>query len=346
MKNRPTIYDIASEAKTSTAAVSLVLNNRAGNNVSEKVKKRVLEVAKNRNYRPNAVAQGLAYRRTLNINLCIFGEFSKYNYVDYHGVFDEMRKFIEEVSNAAYFVNIVEIPSGSSFNKIMQKITVKEADGYAFFRSWSDIYPRVMRSLHKKGVPYVGVNLSPPNKEVNYNCICLDRSKGSYIAMEHLVTLGHKRIALIAGEKNRQIIKGYEQALREHNLQPMRAKGTRQNIDPYMLGYLSTMKLMARKKRPSGIVCEDDIDAFGALYALAEKGIKVPDAVSVVGFGDDEYASMVIPKLTTVRQPHMELGRKAARRLIDWINDPDYVPERKVLEPQLIIRDSSRKAAE
>ncbi|HET8841802.1 MAG TPA: substrate-binding domain-containing protein, partial [Ktedonobacteraceae bacterium] len=167
--------------------------------------------------------------------------------------------------------------------------------------------------------------------------------RGAYDATAYLLQLGHRRIGLITGDLEtgcaRQRLEGYKAALTDHQV----------NVDPDLIykglffqpqGYQGAHHLLGLPERPTAIFACNDQMAFGVMEAARERGLSLPDELSVVGFDDIPQASHVHPRLTTVRQPLEQMGHRAALLLLHYIKHPDAKIERIELATELVIRDS------
>ncbi|MDO9465027.1 MAG: LacI family DNA-binding transcriptional regulator [bacterium] len=341
-----TISEIAKKAGTSVTAVSFVLNNKADKKIKPEIQKRILRIIDKHGYKPNIAAQGLARRKTLTVNLCILGSLTKYDYLTYHQHYDALRGFSEELNNLGYVVKIVQIPENLNSGEIEEQILKREkSDGAAFLMNWpSQLISSLVDQFKKHRYPYVCMNIH--FREAKINCVYANDEQGMYKATSHLIKLGHKLVGIIGYASGGSMFEGYKKGLKDNGIdftqELVGVDTSRKKMDPFKIGYFQVKKLLNASIPPTGIVCQDDITAFGVLYALAEHGIKVPEQIAVVGFGDDEYSKITIPKLTTVRKSGVDIGRESAKMLVGKISDSDFnkTPTQKVLEEELIIRES------
>jgi DNA-binding LacI/PurR family transcriptional regulator len=188
-------------------------------------------------------------------------------------------------------------------------------------------------------IPIVLINV---NSE-NFSCVDVDNVAGASRAVERLIALGHRRIAVInglmQGTNGLDRFMGYRNALAAHNI----------SFDPELVsegdyeqasGYSATAKLLSLRKRPTAIFAANDNMAHGAIVAVREARLKVPDDIAIIGFDDLHIASLSTPRLTTIRQPFYQLGKAAVSLLAERISDATCKPRKIIIEPELVVRES------
>jgi LacI family transcriptional regulator len=193
------------------------------------------------------------------------------------------------------------------------------------------------------------VTVSGHNELRGVTNIVLDHGRAASLALEHLVNLGHRRVAFIKGQEFSSDTEVRWNAVRKAAAQlrlKVDAKLTIQlegDLTSPQLGYAMTRKLLARHEFFTALFAFNDISAIGAIRALREKGFSVPKDVSVIGFDDIQSAAFQNPALTTVRQPLHEMGKIAAENLLRRIARPDLVssPRQITVEPEIVVRESS-----
>ncbi len=192
-----------------------------------------------------------------------------------------------------------------------------------------------------RGTPYVQIGADPGAMTPS---VVFDQRYGTQLAVQHLLDLGHRRIAEISGPLNLSDAR----VRHETCLELMRANG----LEPgpfaegsFVLpgGYECTNRLLDRGDPFTALFCGNDQMALGALRALNERGLRVPEDISLVGFDDDNYAGYLTPPLTTVRQDFSALGQQSIEYLVALVNDPQTPVHQRVMCPQLIIRQSTRR---
>lgn len=192
--------------------------------------------------------------------------------------------------------------------------------------------------LRDRGLKVVALNRYNGRRPIPY--VALDNAKGAEEVVDHLVALGHRRIAFIKGPLGNidgdERFAGYRNGLRKHKLKPISLdKGAFEET----VGHEAALTLLTAKPRPSAIFCASDVTALGAMKAARELGISIPEELSIVGFGDFKLAEFLNPGLTSVRLPLREFGRTAARQLMRLSGPPPI--ENLVLPTSLVVRQST-----
>lgn len=333
---RVTIKDVARVANVSPSTVSFVLNKRPG--IPKETRYRVLRVARELNYTPNLVARSLVKGQSntvammiTNMRNPIFPEIS-------HGVEEILRK-----NN--YILNIMSTYDDPELEaKEIETTRARGVDGILMSAALID--SENIKSLVEAGFPIVSVLRRVYNCD-NLDYVNVDNVKGGYLAAEHLIRLGHKRIGIIKGPlKNSTAIErfqGSSQAFKDYGLSLI--DDLMHEGDYFkMSGYIAANELLhiPKNKRPTAIFVSNDDMALGALEAVMDMGLKIPEDVALVGFNDVETAALPSIALTTISLNAYEMGRLGAQRLIDKIEEKRGYKKKfqVVLEPELIIRKS------
>jgi DNA-binding LacI/PurR family transcriptional regulator len=202
-----------------------------------------------------------------------------------------------------------------------------------------------IRELTEANVPFVLINGKITGHE-DLPYVGFDNRGGVKIAIEHLVKLGHERIGIINGRMTTtnalERFQAFQENLAEHKLefhQEWAADGDFEEEG----GYKAALKILTAVRRPSAILCASDLMALGAIRALKEKGVNVPEDISILGFDNMEEASYNEPALTTVSFSAYEMGKLAARKLFQIIFEEPLLEKATTLQPELIERESTRK---
>jgi LacI family transcriptional regulator len=173
----------------------------------------------------------------------------------------------------------------------------------------------------------------------------IDNVAAGFMATEHLLSLGHRRISFLNGIKNSkysvQRLQGYQKAFQQHRLFYDERWIVETNFSE-MAGYKRAMEIFSSQEYPTAVICAADIVAIGALSAMKEKNLRVPDQVSVVSFGDIPLAGMLETPLTSVRIPFIEIGEKACRLLIDWIREGTLSEKDRMFSVELMVRQTTK----
>ena len=338
MKKRVTIQDLAKSLNTTPSTVSRALNNHP--NISTEMKGRVKKLAKEWNYQVNSIASNLRRGNSKTIGVIV----PRIN----RDFFSQIIAGIERIAfEAGYSVVICQT----------HDLTEKEI--------------RHVNTLISSGVDGILVSVSLDNKEFDHfekisrlgiPLIFFDRVideiesirivnndfEGAFQATSHLLDMGYKRIASFAGPLHLNIYndrnKGYEAALKKYGI-PIDQSIIIQSNMKKESGYKHMEQLMESDNPPDALFSASDYAALGALEYLKDYNIKVPEKVGVVGFSNENFTSLVTPKMTTVDQHASEIGRYAAKLFFEEMENPsiNLIARTVTLNPTLIIRDSSRK---
>lgn len=328
-----TIKDIAKACGVSYATVSRALNN--SREINENTKKRIIRVAQSMGYSPNAIARSLVKNKTNMIGLLVPDIVNPY--------FHEVAKGVEDAANAMGY-NVLLCNTDYNIEKeIVYKDVLLErrVEGFIVAPA-SDATGRIFKN---ENVPVVLVG--DMDEENNLNYVTTDNISGAFKATEYLIKLGHKKIAFVGGPEdaktNRDRFKGYMNALEYYKIDKnnivIRSKGYKMKD-----GYSCALEIMKSGINPTAIFCANDLAALGVLQALDENSLSVPDDVSVIGYDDISFASLPRIKLTTVHQPKYEIGKLATKIIVKKLKSKKQgEPEKVILEPDLIIRDTCRR---
>jgi DNA-binding LacI/PurR family transcriptional regulator len=328
MRGQPTITDVARRAGVSKSLVSLVV--RGGRHVSAKRRSAVQKAARALGYRPNAMARGLVQRRT-----GILGVLAS----DLHNLFfsDVLEAVQDQAARAGYRVLINtgnRVPAQE--DEAIETLLQLRVDGLilASVLVESRLVVEASRAL-----PVVLVGRSA--RASSLDSVTNDDWAGAVLAVKHCAALGHRRIAHIDGgqgagaDARRQ---GYEDAMRRlrlaRHIVVVGASYTEEG------GHRGALALLARPQRPTAIFAANDLAAVGALNAIEERGLRVPDDVSLVGYDNTSLAALRHLSLTTVHQPRLEMGQMAVSMLQERLEGRTR-PRRAVLAPSLVVRGST-----
>jgi len=332
-----TIKDVAKQAGVSPTTVSHVINETRF--VSEELRARVLEVMKELNYQPSAVARSLRRGETHTIGL-IFPD-------NANPFFAEVARGIEDTS-FEHDYSVILCNSDDNLRKELLYTNVlaeKRVDGILFVSAGNST--ENTQALQERGIPLVVVDREV--RGVDVDSVLTDNVHGGWLATHHLVELGHRRVGCISGPSDitpsADRITGYRQALQEAGISVDESLIVRGDFQ-YESGHWAARQLSAMDDPPTAIFACNDLMAIGAISAALELGRQVPATLSLVGFDDVRLASFVNPPLTTVAQPKYEMGVLAAQMLMERIKDKTMPPRRHLLETTLVIRGSCRPRRE
>lgn len=334
-----TIKDIARQLDISPSTVSRALKDHP--DISRKTKDAVLELASRLDYHPNSIALSLRKSQTNTIGV-IIPEIV-------HFFFSTVISGIEDIAyNAGY--NIILCQSSESYEKEVtdtKALLNSRVDGLLVSYSRETTNFNHFVDLHNRGVPIVFFDRS--YKGIDVNSVTVDDFEGSKSAVNHLIDIGCRRIAHLSGPEMLPIsqnrFQGYKEALSKAGI-PYNPDLVIKNVSgiDFEEGYTFANQLLALPERPDAIFANHDLSAIGAMKAIKEHGLRIPEDVAVVGFSDWLMASYTDPSLTTVAQPGFEMGQEAAKLFIQQVKHDDiesYQPISKVLKTHLIIREST-----
>lgn len=323
---------MAARAGVSVATVSAVINDSRP--VSERLRQRVLSAIDELQYRPNHVARALSTSKSTVIGGLVPSVANPF--------FPQIIKSMEEVAFSHSFSVVICNTDGNleKVRRYQQMLLQHRVAGVFLTLTWDLARPEVIRPFVEANIPVVGV--AGARTVEGIDMILPDDSGGSYDMTAILLRLGHRRIAFVGvegSETTRLRLQGYRAAHEEAGVpvcQKLVRLGSRFDEDE---GYALTKRLLAERAGFTALVAYNDVMAQGALTALAESGIKVPEDVSVAGY-DDTLARFTRPKLASVAIPKERMGRLAADLLIERINGYKGEPQKILLRPEPVVRES------
>jgi LacI family transcriptional regulator len=322
---------VAEHLGLSPATVSLVMNrSRAADSIPQDTKERVFSTARKLNYRPNFMARSLRKQRSFTIGVMVPEVSEGYAALVMSGIEDHLLQ-----EGYFYFV-------ASHRHK---PDLIDEYPTLLLERSVEGIIAVDTPCDHDLPIPVVTV--SGHREARGITNIALDHAKAADLALEHLTALGHRRIAFIKG----QVFSSDTETRWKAICEALKKKGVRLNpklvaqlegdLPSPELGFTVMRRLLASKEPFTALFAFNDISAIGAIRALREAGLRVPEDVSVVGFDDIQSAAFQNPGLTTVRQPLRRMGEIAAETLLHRIAGNNSVPSTITVQPELVLRGTT-----
>ncbi|HCX99068.1 MAG TPA: LacI family transcriptional regulator [Bacteroidales bacterium] len=330
-----TIKDIAKLLGISPSTVSRALKDHP--DISQITKDKVNNLAKEMNYRPNPVALSLRNRRS-NVIGVVIPEIVHY-------FFSSVISGIEKVAGEHGY-SVMFSQSDEKYEKEKEVCTTFQhsiIDGVLISVSKETVDFAHLQKFEEGGIPIVFFDRMI--EEFNSDRVIINDYEGAFQATEHLIIEGRRRIVHFAGPKNRLIsknrLKGYIEAHKKNGV--VIDESLVIYCDEFEKALVETQKIIDSGLRFDAIFTVNDFTAAGVLKTLQRNGIKVPDDVSVVGFGNDYIAEMIEPTLTTVSQPGFTMGERAMQMLIDRINNEKNEPiQTEVLPTKLVVRNSTK----
>jgi DNA-binding LacI/PurR family transcriptional regulator len=326
-----TLAEIAQLAGVSVSTVSRALTN-SNHPLKEETRRRIVNLAEEMGYNPNLVARSLQSNRTHTVGVIVDRMRSPFAAATVQGIQDGLRQ-------AGYSISIIN--SNRDQDLVIEAIQTfhsRRVDGIVILNSWLHTFNDPFLSLQDR--PFVFVNRL--FSSAIHNCVAPGDRYGAQLAVKHLVDLGHRRIAYINGletwleAQNR--LAGFRDVLTEHGLvvDDTLIRPGDWGVDS---GFQATQELLALDQPPTAVFAANDLMALGAIYAVQEAGLRVPDNVAVVGYDDRDFAAWMRPTLTTIRMPSYEMGQAAARLLLEQIAGEE-LEDATQIPGELIIRQS------
>ncbi len=332
---RATVYDVAAQAGVSTQTVSRVLNNYP--KVSKATRDRVLAAIDKLDYVPNSLARGLVTRRTRTIGVVVYDIANPF--------YGQLVRGIEDAAFSSGYDLIIgnsdaDARKDHSYLRVFSR---RRVDG--ILATIADPSKNDLGAWTHASCPVVFLDKFFSSEQCSY--VTVNNRQAACEAVDHLFELGHRRIGIVtasstASDAINERFAGYRQAFQSRGVacEPeLRAICERQNQEG---GYQATPELLGLRERPSALFCVNDAIAIGAMRAIYEAGLRIPDDISVVGFDDVPIAGLLRVPLTTVAQPIREMGAAAMRLLAERIDGGTSLPHRHViLDAHLVPRDST-----
>lgn len=331
----PSIADVAKMAGVSPATVSRYLNHRSGH-MTAQTAKRIQEAIDRLGYCPSTLAQSLRNKTTNMVGVVAHDMTNPF--------FQQMVRGMEEELDRAGIQLLLCSSHMDPERELccIQMLNQRQVDGI------------LLMGLNQRIMPQLKMDSRAPIVLLEqdalggiHDSLRIDNKQGARDAVEYLITQGYQRIAHVRGPENaapaEERYGAYCEVLREHG-RAVREELVFQGTYCFESGYAAMEAFFSRPDPPDAVFCSNDTMAFGALRYAAEYGIRVPDQIAVIGYDDIEMASLIMPALTTVHQPVLQLARMAAQILMQRMQkgySEELPPKSILLKPQLIVRDSA-----
>jgi LacI family transcriptional regulator len=335
---RVTSQDVARRAGVSRTTVSLVLNEVRGVQISEQTRQRVLQAAKELGYVPEAAARALASRRSQIIGLIITR--SPHHIASDAFLTQILNALVETVHQKSMRLLLDIVEDVHHRESYLELARARRIDGIIF--SGPRINDEAMQSLEQDGFPTVLMGQLPGS---SFCSVDVDNCAAARKAVAHLLESGHRRIGCITNAPLSYTaasdrLLGYRQALQIAGI-PFDQELVRYGNFDLESGYLQMSSLLDVLPAISAVFVASDVVAFGAMRAIRERGLSIPEDLALVGFDDVPFARYMDPPLTTVSLPAAELARKSCEILFDLIYKEHPVKCNILLDTQLVVRQSS-----
>ncbi len=328
----PTLRDVARLANVSVSTVSRVLSKHP--DVSEKTRNKVLKVVEEIGYQPSMIAKGLVSGKSKSIGLLVSDVVNPF--------YPQLIRSVEEVASKAGYVvflgNTYDDPARS--RKYMERFIRQGVDGiiHASVYGITDL----LQDLRNQKFPLVLINRRDRNLK-GITTIVFDSYKSAQIATKHLLTLGHRLIALIIGplfistEQDRLL--GYREEITRNGI-AVREDWIIVSETSRAAGYKIGRELLRQPQRPTAIIA-NDIVAYGVIDAACEMSMNIPGDLSVVGFGVVEHSNLGSKEISSISSRISEMGKLGCQKLIDMIENRSYTPTEITLDVEFVDRGST-----
>ena len=331
-----TIKDVAKMAGVSTTTVSHVINKTRF--VAQETESLVLQAIKDLNYSPSAVARSLKVNTTKSIGMIVTTSEAPY--------FAEIIHAVEEhCYRQGYSLFLCNTQNNAEkIKNHLEMLAKKRVDGILVM--CSEYLPDSLNLLHSfENIPMVVMDWGP---NVHTDIILDNSFDGGYLATKHLIENGHKYIGIIAGELTKTTAKtryeGFIHAMKEAGL-TVNPNWVMEGFFEPEDGYECMNKILSQDNLPTAVFCCNDLMALGAISAIGEKGLRVPENISIIGYDNIHASRFYSPPLTTVHQSKSRLGVQAVNLLFERINHKSDQKEKIEIYPELVVRKSVKKMA-
>ena len=335
---KTTIKVIADRADVSVTTVSRVLSRQAKEyRIGTKTEETVLRIANELNYEPNILARSLRLQQTYSIGMIVPDISNPF--------FASIARYVEiESRKAGYSVMICDSQEDTEVEKDSIKVLgMRKVDGMIVCPVGKE--SKYIEEISEKNIPIVTVDRCFPKLNLSY--VVSDNYNGSIQAVNHFVEKGHRKIAFIQGlsdsSVNNERLRGYRDAHERHNL-PLNESFIVGEDFGEKNGYIGAKILLNGPDRPTAIFGGSNLISLGAIRAISEESLKIPDDISIIAFDDQPYFDFLATPLTSVGQKKEELGKIAIKLLLSELNEENTTDKKKIIVPtELIVRASVKK---
>jgi DNA-binding LacI/PurR family transcriptional regulator len=336
MSPKVTITDLAKEFDVDKATISRALRGKAG--VSDALRRKIMKRARELKFFANAQARGLATGQTEALAL-VFCDETSYFLTNpfYSGVLAGIAGEADRLGFTLAFCSL-SAEAYEPGNELPKVLREHRADGFLFVGDQDD---RLIEEARDMNYPLLLVDHALPDK--SFYSVIIDNRGGAREAVEHLASLGHRRIAFISGPLKSpsfsERLEGYRSAVEELGLEQADYLVQCVEEEP---GYNGMRRVLEGGEQPDAVFAANDTLAVMAMKALREKGLSVPDDISVMGFDDSRSAVEIWPTLTTMHVDMAGMGRLAVQHLVSLVRGEDAGATSVVIHPEVLVRESTR----
>lgn len=343
-KKPATLSDIAATVGVAPMTVSRVISGNGY--VSDETRRKVLQVVQEMNYRRNGLARNLKRQCTETVGLVLGDISNPYS--------TELARAVRETLVNQGFNLFICISEHSAKEDILafESLANHSVDGIIVATRSNEGGDKYLRGIVESNIPVVAIGRDFQHEDVDL--VTPDNLKGGFEATQHLIDLGHERIGFIGanikGGSSLKRLQGYLKALEQHNIVIDERLVTGRNEDisevpgysTEEIGFEGMKRLLSLPNPPTAIFARNDFTAIGAMSAIKEAGLRIPEDIAIVGFDDISLAIRTSPSLTTVRQPMRLEGQLAAEMLLERIESEEKILRReRILSCELIVREST-----
>ncbi len=343
-----TIRDVAKESGFSSTTVSIVLNDAPlARYIPPVTKKRIERAAQKLGYRPNQFARSLRSKRSHTVGVMVFDMTDPYCTLVLRGIENTLYQ-------ASYLPILTDVHNERSrFERYLEMLLDRRIEGLVVLANWLFLDINVLADLEKSSIPTALIACELKGDAMS--SVTVDNEVGGYAALEHLHSLGHRKVAFIRGPKTLADSSPRWRGIRNC----AKARGveldarlivdlpdSRDPLSSFEAGQKLTADLLKEKRPFTALLAFDDMTAFGAIRALSQAGLRVPEQCSVMGFDDVALSALYTPPLTTIRQPMEAMGAAAVEIVLEGIKSVlekrEVAAHHRKMEPELVVRQSTR----
>ena len=341
------VQKIAELAKTSPASVSLVLNEKWRKKVNPLVARRIKHIAEEHAYVRNSAGRGLALQRSFRVALCVEGSLAEHPVISWLSFHEQLFIVMAKLNDAGYAIDILQQSAPSKELSGKERSMLYNDDATIF------LAPEAFNKEHfydglKIQKPYLVVDADLKNPELCY--VYTDSCASTEEAISYFLAKGHKRIGFIAHSRGigqdmrfESKICGYKKALLKYDTGYDQRLVFKDSKNFMQLGANGGKELLSLADRPTAFFCTENMCAIGLLSYLRENGIRVPEDMEIIGFGDQSVAELSEPGISYIRRPIKEMAELAVDKILKWVNkEEDFAPIQIECKEELVLRGSTR----